>query len=143
LIDRLLRPDMNLQNPAQTKKFATKSVAIETRGTVGTFYLVPRAQPRVIDNTPAFPTKQLHVRPAPGESRNAAIADRTIELPHDLAAPSDSNPHPVHDANKTVATASAAGQFAFRGEGKSQKSLDRKNPPLTIEQVRELLNKNK
>jgi hypothetical protein len=32
---------------------------------------------------------------------------------------------------------------AISDEGKSQKSLNRQNEPLTIEQVRELLNKNK
>ena len=36
-----------------------------------------------------------------------------------------------------------ADQHQFSERGKSQKSFDRQNPPLTIEQVRELLNKNK
>jgi hypothetical protein len=36
-----------------------------------------------------------------------------------------------------------AGNRPFLDQGKSQKALSRQNPPLTIEQVRELLNKNK
>jgi hypothetical protein len=36
-----------------------------------------------------------------------------------------------------------ADRHQFREQGKSQKSLDQQNPPMTIDQVRELLNKNK
>lgn len=41
LVDRLLRPNMGLQNSAQDKKFAANSMIVERRGTVGTFYLQP------------------------------------------------------------------------------------------------------
>jgi hypothetical protein len=46
-------------------------------------------------------------------------------------------------SGKKVASGAYAGNRPFLDEGKSQKSLSRKNEPLTIEQVRELLNKNK
>ncbi len=46
-------------------------------------------------------------------------------------------------ADKKVATRTYAENRPFLDEGKSQKSLNRQNAPLTIEQVRELLNKNK
>jgi hypothetical protein len=49
----------------------------------------------------------------------------------------------AQQADKTAASRSFAGNRPFLDKGKSQKALDRKNPPLTIEQVRELLNKNK
>ena len=38
---------------------------------------------------------------------------------------------------------SFAGNRPFLGQGKSQKALSAQDRPLTIEQVRELLNKNK
>ena len=41
LVDRLLRPNMELQNSAQRKKFSASSAVVERRGTVGTFYLQP------------------------------------------------------------------------------------------------------
>ena len=47
------------------------------------------------------------------------------------------------DGDKKVNGRDFAGNRPFLGQGKSQKSLNRQNPPLTIEQVRELLNKNK
>jgi len=52
----------------------------------------------------------------------------------------------VRDApqsDKKVATRTYAEDRPFLDEGKSQKSLNQQNAPLTIEQVRELLNKNK
>lgn len=52
----------------------------------------------------------------------------------------------VRDApqsDKKVAIRTYAENRPFLDEGKSQKSLNQQNAPLTIEQVRELLNKNK
>jgi hypothetical protein len=49
----------------------------------------------------------------------------------------------VHDANKTVETRNNPTNRPFLVQGKSQKVLDQQKPSLTIEQVRELLNKNK
>ena len=49
----------------------------------------------------------------------------------------------LHDANKTVKTRDNPTNRPFLAQGKSQKALDQQKPSLTIEQVRELLNKNK
>ena len=52
----------------------------------------------------------------------------------------------VRDApqsGKKSASRAYAGNRPFLIEGTNQKSLNRKSEPLTIEQVRELLNKNK
>src|SRR5438046_3561101 len=46
-------------------------------------------------------------------------------------------------SDKKIASHSYAENRPFLDQGKSQKSLNRQNAPLTIEQVRELLNKNK
>ena len=51
--------------------------------------------------------------------------------------------HAAYDANRVVASRDFADRRQFTAQGKSQKSLDRQNPPMTIDQVRELLNKNK
>jgi len=144
LVDRLLRPDMSLQNRAQTKKFATKSLSLETHGTVGTFYLLPRSQPEpVFGGTGSFSTKRYEARQFLASPQRAPIADRKLDIARDVSAPAFYGVHAVPDAGKSVVIMGAADQFPFRGQGKSQKSLDRQNPPLTIEQVRELLNKNK
>ena len=52
----------------------------------------------------------------------------------------------VRDApqsGKKVASRAYPGNRPFLNQGTNQKSLNRQNEPLTIEQVRELLNKNK
>jgi hypothetical protein len=49
----------------------------------------------------------------------------------------------VPQSDKKVALRSYAENRPFLDEGKSQKSLNQQNAPLTIDQVRELLNKNK
>jgi hypothetical protein len=46
------------------------------------------------------------------------------------------------DSQRESPTSSFAGNRPFLEKGKSQKSLERKNPPMNIDQVRELLNKN-
>jgi hypothetical protein len=48
LVDRLLRPNMELQNNAQGKKFSANSAVIERRGTVGTFSLKPKPEREII-----------------------------------------------------------------------------------------------
>ncbi|HEX8077487.1 MAG TPA: hypothetical protein VF511_06700, partial [Chthoniobacterales bacterium] len=47
------------------------------------------------------------------------------------------------ESGETTAVREYSGSRPFLDKGKSQKSLQVQNPPLTIEQVRELLNKSK
>ena len=144
LIDRLLRPNMELQNNAQGKKFPTDSVSIEHRGTVGTFFLEPNLRQKSFEDTRVLNTKEYRSRSF--NDWSSASAANEIRSAHFSAAVETSNfrgASNAHDADKTVTGRNFADQHPFREEGKSQKSLDRKNLPLTIEQVRELLNKNK
>jgi hypothetical protein len=47
------------------------------------------------------------------------------------------------DSDKKNSVAAFSGNRPFLDKGKSQKALSQHDTPLTIEQVRELLNKNK
>ncbi|MGZ5004057.1 MAG: hypothetical protein ACXWG7_00880, partial [Chthoniobacterales bacterium] len=49
----------------------------------------------------------------------------------------------ARDAGKSVPTSDYSGTRPFLEKGKSQKSLSAHHEPLTIDEVRELLNKNK
>jgi hypothetical protein len=144
LIDRLLRPDMELQNRAQGKAFTANSRVVERRGTVGTFYLQSSLNEKSIGTTPVVTTAQYRQReflPVPrmislGQSRAANVtANANSSTVHGV--------HLAYDARRQVAGRNYADERSFHDEGKSQKSLNRQNPPLTIDQVRELLNKNK
>jgi hypothetical protein len=82
----------------------------------------------------SFPTSNVdaHSATLPATQTAPAFATHTVS---DVARPGY--------AIKVVRAQSYSGNRPFLAQGKSQKALQRKNPPLTIEQVRELLNKDK
>src|SRR5213078_2400801 len=78
--------------------------------------------------------------------RTAFEASSQHTFPNSKATWGSQAAHGVRDApqpGKKVASRAYAGNRPFLNEGTNQKSLNRQNEPLTIEQVRELLNKNK
>ena len=145
LVDRLLRPDMDLKNEAQHKKFIADGTSINKRATVGTFYDQKKSNQKSFSaigqfltnpfNSHSFHSKRsvfdVSSQQGMGNSRSA-YANQTARGTRD--AP---------QSDKKVALRSYAGNRPFLDEGKSQKSLNQQNAPLTIDQVRELLNKNK
>lgn len=144
LIDRLLRPNMELRNNAQGKKFVTDSAPIEKRGTVGTFFIEPTRQEKSFADTralsaPKYVSGSFHR----GADTAVSFEDRKLNAQANISVTSVPGIHDTYDAHSTIVGRSSTDQRPFREQGKSQKSLDRLNPPLTIEQVRELLNKNK
>jgi hypothetical protein len=144
LVDRLLRPDMELKNSNQGKKFITSSVPIERRRTVGTFYLQPKPAEKPFAGTPAVTTSgHLYRSFYDGSHTGVPNQIRNANTSSALQTSSVRDIHDTSDARKVVAGRDFADQHQFREQGKSQRSLDRQNLPLTIDQVRELLNKNK
>lgn len=146
LVDRLLRPNMELRNEAQSKKFSgASSAAVERRGAVGTFYLQPNRSEKEFANTRDYSTSEFSSRSY--NSGAQAVATTQNRSSNKSAFGASSSVHDVrsaYDAQKvTSGREYAEQQRQFIEKGKSQKSLDRQNPPLTIDQVRELLNKNK
>ena len=144
MIDRLLRPNMELQNNAQGKIFTANSAFVERGGTVGTFYLRRNSTEKQFTDVrnysaTAFPSRAFN------SDRGAVATPQSQRANADaqLIAPSVRDLRETHDAHSAVTGRSFADQRAFPEQGKSQQALDRKNPPLTIDQVRELLNKNK
>ena len=141
LIDRLLRPNMDLQNEAQGKTFVANSNVVAHRGT---FVLKPTVKEKAFTDTSTAATKEYRSSSFRADSQgNPVVETRQINVPVQLTTSSAVDLHAAYDARLTVSSRSFADQHAFRDEGKSQKSMNRQNPPLTIDQVRELLNKNK
>jgi len=145
LVDRLLRPDTTLRNNAQNKKFIADGASINKRATVGTFYVQEKSNSKSFSGTRDFSARQFNsqsfhgTRSASGISSQQAVGDSRPAYATRTAR--DVRDAPQSD--KKVASRSYAGNRPFLDQGKSQKALNRQNPPLTIEQVRELLNKNK
>jgi hypothetical protein len=144
LVDRLLRPNMELQNNAQNKKFRASAAVFERRGSVGTFYLQPTRSEKSFADARDYSTTDYSARAFNSGTRT--IISPQNQNANTLASVKTSAVRDIHatrDAQQGIPTRNYAEQGQFKERGKSQKSLDRQNPPLTIDQVRELLNKNK
>jgi len=135
---------MDLQNQAQGKTFTADSKVVERRGAVPTFLVQPTARVKPFADTRIATVKEYQSPSFRSDSRaNSSIQTRQIKLPGQLTASSLRDLRPAYDAHREVSGRTFGNERVFRGEGKSQKSLNRENPSLTIDQVRELLNKNK
>jgi hypothetical protein len=146
LVDRLLKPDMTMQNDAQNKKFiGDGSASINKRANVGTFYVHRKPRSKDFSGTRDFSTTQFYSQTYRG-GRTAYKVSSQQTLANSKAAYANKAARCVRDApqsGKKVTSRAFADSRPFLDEGKSQKSLNRQNEALTIEQVRELLNKNK
>ena len=146
LVDRLLKPDMALQNDAQNKKFVGDgSASINKRANVGSFFVHQKPRSKDFSGTRDFSTTQFYSQTYQG-GRTAYEASSQQTLANSKAPYANQTAHGVRDATqsgKKVASRAYGGNRPFLNEGTNQKSLNRHNEPLTIEQVRELLNKNK
>jgi hypothetical protein len=146
LVDRLLKPDMALQNDAQNKKFTGDgSASINKRASVGAFYVHQKPRSKNYSGTRDFATTQFYSQTYDG-GRTAHEVSSQQTLGNSKAIYADQTARGVREApqsGKKVASRAYAGNRPFLDKGKNQKSLNRQNEPLTIEQVRELLNKNK
>jgi hypothetical protein len=146
LVDRLLKPDMTLQNDAQNKKFiGDGSASINKRANVGAFYVHRKPHSKNFSGTRDFSTTQFFSQTYHG-GRTAHEAASQQTLANSKAPYANQTARGVRDAprsGKKVDSRAYGGNRPFLNEGTNQKSLNRQNEPLTIEQVRELLNKNK
>jgi hypothetical protein len=145
LVDRLLRPDMSLQNSEQKKKFIADGTSINKKATVDTFYVAKKSNSKTFSGTPEFSTRKFNSGPFHGNrsrfenSSQQVIGNPGRAYPTEVTRGSRNAPQ----SDKKVSSRVYPENRPFLDEGKSQKSLNRQNAPLTIEQVRELLNKNK
>lgn len=145
LVDRLLRPNMELKSKEQNKKFASDRVGATTKtAQVKTLYLQDRSLTKTYSNTRGVssPTYNSWAHNAAGNGNARISQGRVVPTSLYRTAPLQDS-RPATDADKKTNGTSYAGNRPYLEQGKSQKSLDRKNPPMTIDQVRELLNKNK
>jgi hypothetical protein len=148
LVDRLLKPDMALQNDAQNKKFVGDgSVSINKRANVGTFFVHRKPRSKDFSGTRDFSTTPFYSKTYHGgQTAHEASSQQSQQTLANSKAHTNQTARGIRDApqsEKKVASRAYAGNRPFLIEGTNQKSLNRKNEPLTIEQVRELLNKNK
>jgi hypothetical protein len=146
LLDRLLKPDMTLQNDAQNKKFVgDHSASLAQSANVGTFYVHQKAHSKDFAGTRNLPTNQFDPKTSDNGRRAYQIPVYQGVRNSKSAYAGQTAPavRALSQSQKKIDSRAYAGNRPFLDEGKSQKSLNRRNEPMTIEQVRELLNKNK
>jgi hypothetical protein len=144
LVDRLLRPDMTLQNNAQKKKFVAAGAPLDRQATVREFYWQEKTNRKKIANTREFSSQQYNSQSFHGNKDSANLNTKTIHK-SDLAFKTQTatGVRSAVNANKKVSGREYAENRSFLDRGKSQKAFSQQNRPLTIDEVRELLNKNK
>ena len=144
LIDRLLKPDMSLANPAQAKQFVARGSTATKQVPTKEFYVRERPPEKGFFGR-LFRTKNFNTKTASYETMQASVATRTkipkAETPYPTAAYLDVDV--ARESSKAAAVSEFSGTRPFLIQGKSQKALSQQDRPLTIDEVRELLNKNK
>ena len=136
---------MTLQNSAQDKKFVARVKAFDKQAEVRSFYVakVPRTKEYVVQR--GFSAKEFashHFR----DGEMASTMQTRAQRVKTYAVDDGTGALSVRDmpgGGKKVASSEFTGGRPFLDKGKSQKAISQHDTPLTIEQVRELLNKNK
>ena len=145
-MDRLLRPNIALSNSAQDKKFvAVGATSFDKRVPSRSFYSREKTLTKPFPGERTFTPKQFAARHFRAGDTAANIATRTELTKNDRMFSTPAAPG-IRVAPESTASAPVreyADNRPFLGRGKSQKALQAQNRPLTIEQVRELLNKSK
>jgi hypothetical protein len=145
LVDRILKPNMSLVNSAQNKQFRTAGTSVAKRAPSKSFHTENKSLTKSFAAERAFSARQFTARPFRAGDATANISTRSELTKPDIvyvASAADGTRVAPENGN-SLASTSFAGNRPFLGRGKSQKALSARDTPLTIEQVRELLNKNK
>ena len=136
---------MTLQNSAQDKKFSARFKVFDKQAEVRPFYVAKVPKTKAYGNERRFSAKEFaahHFRDGEVTSTMQTRARRVKTF----AVNDGTGALTVRDlpgGSKKIAATDFAGSRQFLGKGKSQKAISQHDTPLTIEQVRELLNKNK
>lgn len=147
LADRLLRPDMSLVNPAQNKKFVATDGTPADKQFAAKSFSTGEARTKSFAGSKGFfarifGTKNFtRAEAAANAKANADIAYATTEF----ASKESSLIRISSESARKAPSRDYADQHPFRGTGTRQEVLNQQqeNKPLTIDEVRELLNRNK
>jgi hypothetical protein len=143
LLDRLLRPNAALQNAAQNKTFVTGGASNGTVVLANSFYIPPNALSKPYSAEREFSTREFMARHFRDGDVTAPARSRVTLIERDYPINAANIARDASESGRTTSVSEFQGMRSFLDRGKSQKSLSTQNPPMTIEQVRELLNKNK
>src|SRR5437660_12407887 len=139
LVDRLLSPNTKLANSDQNKKFTGGLEAPTRSAATKSFYVSEKNLSKTFVADRSAPTTSFRTR---NYSTHAAAVP-TLPPTRSYQTKQARDISPSAHSTKKYATRDFAGNRPFLGQGKSQKALRAQDRSLTIDEVRELLNKNK
>jgi hypothetical protein len=139
LVDRLLNPDTKLSNPNQNKKFNGGTEAPTRSASTKAFYVSEKKLTKSFLADRQAPTSTFNARNYDTKSATVPASPPMKGFETKKARDVSTNGY----STKKYASRDFAGNRPFLGQGKSQKALHAQDRPLTIDEVRELLNKNK
>lgn len=145
LLDRLLHPDMSLLNPAQDKQFTADNTTATKQARTRPFYVIERRRDNEFNGSRNYRAKEFETRASQYDGVQANLKPRNHITREDIpySASSYADAKPALSVDKAREVSEFPGTRPFLVRGKSQKALSAQDRPLTIDQVRELLNKNK
>jgi hypothetical protein len=145
LENRIMKPDMSLENPSQNKKFTADRTSVNKKARVSAFYIQQKSPAKTFGGARGFSAGEFASQPYT-QQKQATAASLSSQHAGTRQYHDGSKQTFVRQAyhnDQTQSPRDYAGSRPYLEQGKSQKSLNRKNRPMTIDEVRELLNKNK
>lgn len=135
---------MSLVNSAQGKQFGAAGTLVAKKIPARNFWTRDRAPAKSFSAGSASSPGQFSTRRFAAQDETANISAKA-QLQTDMVfvASTAHNTRVAPENGHNLIAAPFPGSRQFSGQGKSQKELSARDTPLTIEQVRELLNKNK
>lgn len=144
LLDRLLKPNTSLGNSAQNKRFSGNGYTTR-KASSSPYVFTDQTRTRKYASTREVDTGSYLAHPFAKQNVGADISSRSGFAGRTTAYETKAAqvaPH-VSDRDRSVATSDYSQNHAFLARGKSQKALSAQSHPLTVDEVRELLNRNK
>ena len=145
LLERLLKPNTTLANEAQNKPFDGGGQAPTKQAAVRGFFVRNARPEREFTDTRSAPTRSFLSRFFSPGSRTADVTSRDGYSAR-VGPYATREARAIREApgrDRSVASVNYAGNRPFLVKGKSQKALSAQDTPMTVDQVRELLNRNK
>jgi len=140
-----MEPDMTLENSAQNKQFIADKTSVKKKAHVSTFYMEKKPQQKDYAGTRDFRSGEFNAENYKQSDQPVAdeLGGKKARQSTYIDSTKAAKTKQAYDQNKAPKSRQYAGNRPYLEQGKSQKSLNRKNRPMTIDEVRELLNKNK
>lgn len=143
LLDRILKPDTSLQNSAQGKQFVASGNVTAKQARTRTFYVGNLFRQKQFSGTTNYKAKAFSTESSRFTSKRANLTPRAELVNPSFDTPAYTGVKTSADAGRAAKVSDYPDNRPFLVKGKSQKSLSAQDRTMTIDQVRELLNKNK